>query len=125
MTAPATQRIIYIRREYNSWVADETLEDYALRYAPRSFRKWSFSRIAHTALGAVSFLAMEAIGGTIALNWGFTNAMWAIGLVALAVIEGQAVTIKPLAARQGKTSGGIEAAREENDSFGLHDGGGI
>ena len=85
MTAPATQRIIHIRREYNSWVADETLEDYALRYAPRSFRKWSFSRIAHTALGAVSFLAMEAIGGTIALNWGFTNAMWAIGLVALVI----------------------------------------
>jgi len=85
VTAPASQRIIHIRREYNSWVADETLEDYALRYAPRSFRKWSFSRIAHTALGAVSFLAMEAIGGTIALNWGFTNAVWAIGLVALVI----------------------------------------
>ncbi|MCM8566761.1 ATP-binding protein [Thauera linaloolentis] len=83
--APATQRIIHIRRAYNAWVADETMEDYALRYAPRSFRKWSFSRIANTALGAVSFLALEAIGGTIALNWGFTNAVWTIGLVALVI----------------------------------------
>ncbi len=28
-------------REYNKWVANESLEDYSLRYAPRSFRKWS------------------------------------------------------------------------------------
>ena len=35
------QRIIKIRRDYNTWVADETLEDYALRFTPRSFRKWS------------------------------------------------------------------------------------
>ena len=26
-----TQRIVPIRREYNAWVADETIEDYALR----------------------------------------------------------------------------------------------
>lgn len=86
MTTPASQQqIIHIRREYNKWVSDETMEDYALRYAPRSFRKWSFARIAHTALGAVSFLAMEAIGGTIVLNWGFTNAVWAIVLVAIVI----------------------------------------
>ena len=36
------QRISKVRRDYNRWVADETLEDYALRFAPRSFRKgWS------------------------------------------------------------------------------------
>lgn len=98
MTAPATQRIINIRREYNGWVANETLEDYALRYAPRSFRKWSFSRIANTALGAVSFLAMEAIGGSIALNWGYTNALWAIALVA-AVIFLSGLPISYYAAR--------------------------
>ncbi|MBS1181888.1 MAG: two component sensor kinase, partial [Proteobacteria bacterium] len=28
----ARQRIIPIRRQYNRWVADETLEDYALRF---------------------------------------------------------------------------------------------
>jgi signal transduction histidine kinase/CheY-like chemotaxis protein len=77
----ATQQIFKIRRDYNTWVATETLEDYALRYTPRSFRRWSEWRVANTAFGAVSFLALEAIGGAIALNYGFTNALWAILLV--------------------------------------------
>ena len=85
MNAPATQRIVKVRREYNTWVANETLEDYALRFAPRSFRKWSEWRVANTALGAVSFLALEAIGGSIALNYGFTNAFWAIVVVGLII----------------------------------------
>ena len=61
----------------------ESMEDYALRYTPRSFRKWSELRVANTAFGAVSFLALEAIGGAIALNYGFTNALWAILTVGL------------------------------------------
>ena len=61
MSGP-TQKIFRIRRDYNSWVADETLEDYALRYTPRTFRKWSEFRVANTAFGATSFLALEAIG---------------------------------------------------------------
>ena len=73
----ATQKIFRIRREYNAWVADESIEDYALRYTPRSFRKWSEWRVGNTAFGAVSFLALEAIGAAIALNYGFTNALWA------------------------------------------------
>ena len=56
------QRIVKIRRAYNRWVGDETLEDYALRFTARSFRKWSELRIANTALGGISFLALEAIG---------------------------------------------------------------
>jgi hypothetical protein len=76
--AASTQKIFRVRRDYNSWVANESMEDYALRYTPRSFRKWSEWRVGNTALGAVSFLALEAIGGSIALNYGFTNAMWAI-----------------------------------------------
>jgi signal transduction histidine kinase/CheY-like chemotaxis protein len=79
----ATQKIFRIRRDYNAWVADETLEDYALRYTPRSFRKWSEFRVANTAFGACSFLALEAIGGAIALNYGFSNALWAILVVGL------------------------------------------
>lgn len=79
----ARQKIFRIRREYNSWVANETLEDYALRYTPRTFRKWSEMRVANTAFGAVSFLALEAIGGAIALNHGFSNALWAILVVGL------------------------------------------
>ncbi|MBC7482670.1 MAG: response regulator [Rhizobacter sp.] len=81
--APPTQRIVPIRREYNAWVADETIEDYALRYTPRSYRKWSEFRVANTALGAISFLALEAIGASIALDHGFFNAFWAIALVSV------------------------------------------
>ncbi len=81
MTQP--QKIFRIRRDYNSWVANESMEDYALRYTPRSFRKWSEFRVANTAFGATSFLALEAIGGAIALNYGFTNALWAILVVGI------------------------------------------
>ena len=35
------QQVVKVRRDYNSWVARETIEDYALRFTPRSFRKWS------------------------------------------------------------------------------------
>lgn len=79
----ATHQIFKIRRDYNTWVATETLEDYALRYTPRSFRRWSEWRVANTAFGAVSFLALEVIGGAMALNYGFTNALYAILLVGL------------------------------------------
>ena len=81
--ALAPQKIFRIRRDYNSWVANETLEDYALRYTPRHFRKWSEARVANTAFGATSFLALEAIGGVIALSYGFNNALWAILVVGL------------------------------------------
>ena len=36
----ALQRVVKVRRDYNSWVASETLEDYALRFTPRSARRW-------------------------------------------------------------------------------------
>ncbi|THF59426.1 ATP-binding protein [Pseudothauera rhizosphaerae] len=79
----STQRIFRVRRDYNTWVANETLEDYSLRYTPRAFRKWSEFRVANTAFGAVSFLAMEAIGGTMVVNYGFANALLAILVVGL------------------------------------------
>jgi len=86
MTGPEpTQRIIKIRRDYNTWVASETIEDYALRYTPRSFRRWSVFRVSNTAFGAISFLVLEAIGGTIAVNYGFINALWAILAVGLII----------------------------------------
>lgn len=81
----APQTIFRFRREYNAWVADETMEDYALRYTPKSFRRWSEFRVANTAFGSLSFLALEAIGGAIALNYGFSNAMWAIFTVGLVI----------------------------------------
>src|SRR3978361_1108912 len=64
------QRIDRVRRQYNQWVANQTLEDYALRFTAKSARRWSAARVANTALGAISFLALEAIGGTITLNYG-------------------------------------------------------
>ncbi|SOE52162.1 Two-component hybrid sensor and regulator [plant metagenome] len=85
MDTPTPQRIAKVRRDYNTWVADETLEDYALRFTPHAFRKWSLFRVANTAGGAVSFLALEAIGGALVLNYGFINAFWSIIAVAAAV----------------------------------------
>jgi hypothetical protein len=80
--SPATrapvQQVIKVRRDYNSWVARETMEDYALRFTPRSFRKWSALRVANTAFGAASFLVLEAVGGTLLVDYGFVNALWAI-----------------------------------------------
>jgi signal transduction histidine kinase/purine-cytosine permease-like protein/DNA-binding NarL/FixJ family response regulator len=76
--APAPQRVVKVRRDYNSWVAQESLEDYALRYTPQSFRKWSELRVANTAFGAASFLVLEAVGATLLVQYGFVNAFWAI-----------------------------------------------
>lgn len=96
----AAQKIFGFRREYNSWVADETMEDYALRYTPRNFRKISEWRVANTAFGSLSFLALEAIGGAIAVNYGFSNAIWAILVVGL-VIFLTGLPISYYAARHG------------------------
>src|SRR5882757_3959235 len=81
----AQQRIARVRRNYNQWVANQTLEDYALRFTAKSARKWSSARVANTAIGAVSFLALEAIGGAIAINYGFSNATTAILAVSLLI----------------------------------------
>lgn len=79
------QQISKVRRDYNSWVANESLEDYALRFAPSSFRKWSMFQVASTAFGSTSFLMLEAIGGFLAINYGFTNACLAILIVGLVI----------------------------------------
>ena len=79
------QHVTNIRREYNSFVANESMEDYALRYAPRSFRKWSEFEVANAALGSTAFLVLEAIGGFLSINYGFTNAVWAILAVTLII----------------------------------------
>jgi signal transduction histidine kinase/purine-cytosine permease-like protein len=80
-----TSSAIRVRRSYQAWVANETMEDYSLRYAAKSFRKWSPFTISNTALGGISFLALEAIGGTITLNYGFVNALPAIVVVSIIV----------------------------------------
>ncbi|WP_353889619.1 ATP-binding protein [uncultured Paraglaciecola sp.] len=88
------------RRIYTKLVANEMIEDFALRYTSRRARKWSYSRLAVTALGIVSFMVLEAIGGAITLNYGFTNAAWAIlALVIVVFISG--LPISYYAARYG------------------------
>src|SRR5689334_1439192 len=73
----ARQRIVRERRQYNQWVASQTLEDYALRYTADRARKSSF-RVGNTAFGPIASLACEAIGGAITLAYGFSNASAAI-----------------------------------------------
>lgn len=94
------QRILPIRRDYNRLVADETLEDYALRFTAKKARRWSGFRVAQTALGSLSFLALEAIGGTLVLTVGFTNTLAAL-LVVSAIIFATATPISLYAARYG------------------------
>jgi signal transduction histidine kinase/CheY-like chemotaxis protein/purine-cytosine permease-like protein len=72
------QRVIHQRRQYNQWVGNQTLEDFALRFTAQKARRWTAARVGNTALGAVAFLACEAIGGSITLAYGFANAMAAI-----------------------------------------------
>jgi len=100
-TPQPQQRVIKVRRDYNAWVASETLEDYALRFTPRSFRKWSEWRIANTALGgAASFLVLEALGATLLLQFGFINTFWAI-MATAAIIFAAGLPISIYAARYG------------------------
>lgn len=98
--AAPLQRIIKVRRDYNSWVASETMEDYALRFTPQRFRKWSEWRVANTAFGAASFLILEAVGATLLVKYGFTNAFWAIVVTGLIIfLAGLPISI--YAARYG------------------------
>jgi len=94
------QNIFRVRRNYNQWVANQTLEDYALRFTAKSARRWSAARVSNTALGAISFLALEAIGGSITLHYGFDNAIVAI-VVASLIIFLTAIPISYYAARYG------------------------
>jgi signal transduction histidine kinase/purine-cytosine permease-like protein len=97
--APA-QRVVKIRRDYNNWVASETMEDYALRFTPQRFRRWSEWRVANTAFGAASFLILEAVGATLLVQYGFVNALWAILATGL-VIFLAGLPISVYAARYG------------------------
>jgi signal transduction histidine kinase/CheY-like chemotaxis protein len=94
------QRIIRVRRQYNQWVADQTLEDFSLRYTADSARRWSPFRVGNTALGAISFLACEAIGASITFAFGTANALAAIAAVSL-VIFASSLPIATYAARFG------------------------
>ena len=74
----AVQHVFKVRRDYNTWVSNETLEDYALRFTPRSYRKWPEWQVANTAFSSASFLVLEAIGATLLVDFGFINTALAI-----------------------------------------------
>jgi signal transduction histidine kinase/CheY-like chemotaxis protein/purine-cytosine permease-like protein len=79
------QRIVRVRRQYNQWVANQTLEDFALRFTADSARRWSPFRVGNTAMGAISFLACEAIGSTLTFAFGSVNALAAIAAASLLI----------------------------------------
>ncbi|MFC5062503.1 purine-cytosine permease family protein [Actinomycetospora atypica] len=63
----------------------ETLEDYTLRFAPRSYRKWSTGVVATSALGGIAYLADFAIGANIGISYGTVNALWGIAVFAVVI----------------------------------------
>jgi purine-cytosine permease-like protein len=82
---PAAPRAAEKPKDARSRANSEMLEDYSLRYAPNSYRKWSEFAVANTALGGIAYLADFAIGGSLAVTFGFTNAFWAILLAATVI----------------------------------------
>jgi hypothetical protein len=62
----------------------ESLEDYTLRFAPRSYRKWSAGVVATSALGGIAYLADFSIGANIGISYGTVNAL--LGILVAAVV---------------------------------------
>ena len=73
------------KRVFGGLVNNPVLEDYSLRYAPSSFRTWSEYGVAMAALGGIAYMADQAIGGSLAIQFGFTNAFWGILTAALII----------------------------------------
>jgi signal transduction histidine kinase/CheY-like chemotaxis protein len=79
------KRNLRVRRNYSQWVANQTIEDFSLRFTAKKARKWSELRVGNTALGSISFLALESIGGSITLQYGFVNTSLAIVAVCVLI----------------------------------------
>ncbi|EWM16614.1 cytosine permease [Kutzneria sp. 744] len=81
ITAPKTGP----KRRYAWLAANEGSEDFSLRYAAQSFRRWSPFAVAGTALGGIAYLADFAIGASIVMLHGFSSAALAIGIAAVVI----------------------------------------
>jgi len=81
-----TQSIFRVRRDYNQWVGNQTLEDYALRFTAKKARRLTIDRVGMTALGATAFLALEVLSATATLQYGFINAFYAMLAVAAVIV---------------------------------------
>ncbi|WP_219932641.1 ATP-binding protein [Microbulbifer sp. YPW1] len=87
------QQVFRVRRTYNKWVGDETLEDFALRFTAVRGRRFTIEQVAKTALGATAFLALEAIAAAVTLNYGFINTVAAmLSVAAVIFITGFPIT---------------------------------
>ncbi|MFB7722040.1 MULTISPECIES: purine-cytosine permease family protein [unclassified Nocardia] len=64
----------------------ETLEDYTLRFAPRSYRTWSPAVVGVSALGGIAYLADFSIGANIGIANGTGNALLGIGIFAIVIM---------------------------------------
>ncbi len=82
----AQQSVFKTRREYNKWVGNQTLEDYALRFTAKKARRLSIDAVGKTALGATAFLALEALSAAATLQYGFTNTLYAMLAVAATIL---------------------------------------
>ncbi|MFJ1459362.1 hypothetical protein [Nocardia wallacei] len=75
------------KRPANSVAATkETLEDYTLRFAPRSYRKWSPAVVGVSALGGIAYLADFSIGANVGIANGTGNALLGIGIFAVVIM---------------------------------------
>ncbi|MFE0133971.1 purine-cytosine permease family protein [Streptomyces sp. NPDC059037] len=88
------------KRSYAKMAADESREDYSLRYAPHSFRRWSPTMVASTALGGIAYLADFAIGASIVFTYGFTSGLASI-LCAATIIFVTGIPIARACAKYG------------------------
>src|SRR3954468_9018850 len=74
-----------VKRTFGRLVDDPMLEDYSLRYAPSTYRRWSEYVVATAALGGIAYLADFAIGAAIAITYGFGSALVAVLLAATVI----------------------------------------
>ena len=65
--------------------AEDSLEDYAFRYVPRTFRRWSAGAVGVTALGSIAFLADFSIGASVGIEHGTNNAVLGILLASVTI----------------------------------------
>ena len=103
------QPVIKARRVYSRYVANQTLEDFSLRYTAENARKRSPLTVSNAALGSISFLALEVIGANIAIFYGFNHLFFAL-LVALPLIF---LVSKPIAFYAAKYNVDIDLLTRE------------
>ncbi|RYM02763.1 hypothetical protein EWH99_10960 [Sporolactobacillus sp. THM7-7] len=87
-------------RKYSRLVENPVLEDYSLRYAPKSFRKWSPWMVFLAGIGSNVAMASYAIGGTLTVSFGVVNTLLASLCLAVLVF----ITGTPIAYEIGKNN---------------------